>query len=486
MAFDLNKALGYDKVLSNLDNMDVEPIGLQRLKENEKNFFAVDALQDLKDSIEMHGILQPLLVVPAGDNYRIVAGHRRYAAAKALLEEGNEQLKEVPCIVLPEMSEAMEWAMLIQTNTSARELTHYEKAEAAIRLKKQLVELKKAGMKIPGSLRAIVAEQMALNDSEIARMEKTDKDLHEGFRPLWKSGSIDASCAYALSQLPKEDQSELLDKMNRNGCRMNRQIVEDYSLQKECADWACKDCPYPATAEEKEKRGEGWKFPCHHLKTLRTQRWATDGKCTCCDDCEKAARCLSACSGAKVAALEKARQKKAREEASKEEALRTNAEKAFENSPLAGVRDRFSDAMSRIGFNCDDVSEGCTDYFDENLSYSDDFSIPYGVIKDMAEAKVAEDVPVDFALVLAICETLFISPNDLFGYSCASLVSWHSFPDEKPADGQRVVIRRTVGTIVRCGEYVYRGGEWYEPGLDDFKMNITGVTHWIECPGVWM
>ena len=49
---------------------------------------------DLAASIREHGVLQPLLVTPAGDNYTILAGHRRHAAAALL------GLKEVPCVVL--------------------------------------------------------------------------------------------------------------------------------------------------------------------------------------------------------------------------------------------------------------------------------------------------------------------------------------------------------------------------------------------------
>ncbi len=484
MAFNLSEALGYDKVLSNLDKHEVVLIHWTQLKENKKNFFSVDNVQDLKDSMEMQGILQPLLVVQDEKNgYRVVAGHRRLAAAKALVSEGKNEFKEIPCVILPQMSEAMEWAVLIQTNTAARDLTHYEKAEAAIRMKKQLVTLKEQGVKIPGSLRAIVAEQLELNKTEIGRMEVIDKNLHEDFRPLWKDGAIDASCAYALAKLPTGDQKQLLDQMTRNGCRMSKAIVDQFELEKACADWYCRDCPYPADEKDREKRSAGWKFTCQHLKTLQAQHWATDGKCTCCADCEKAARCLSACGGAKTAALTKAREKKLREEAQKEAVLRRASEEAFDHSLLAGIRDQLLKAIEATGMNYDDVCEACDCFFEENLSYADDFVIPYGVIRDMAEARVAEDFPVDFSLVIALCYVLDVSPSVLLDYG-NSEPCWHAYPDELPANGQRVVVRRVAGKLVRCGEYVYRDGEWYEPGLDDFKMNITGVTHWIECPEV--
>ncbi len=55
--------------------------------------FDDDALLQLADSIRSSGVLQPLLVVPDRDRYRIVAGERRFRAARLA------ELTEVPCLV---------------------------------------------------------------------------------------------------------------------------------------------------------------------------------------------------------------------------------------------------------------------------------------------------------------------------------------------------------------------------------------------------
>lgn len=55
--------------------------------------FDEDALQELSDSIRIHGVLFPILVVNRGDYYEIVAGERRWRAAKMA------GLKEVPVII---------------------------------------------------------------------------------------------------------------------------------------------------------------------------------------------------------------------------------------------------------------------------------------------------------------------------------------------------------------------------------------------------
>ena len=58
-----------------------------------RKVFDEDALQELAESIKRHGILQPLLVTPVGKHYEIVAGERRWRAAKLA------GLKEVPVII---------------------------------------------------------------------------------------------------------------------------------------------------------------------------------------------------------------------------------------------------------------------------------------------------------------------------------------------------------------------------------------------------
>jgi len=54
----------------------------------------VGDIEDLKASILEHGIIQPCIVsVVAEDRYRLIAGERRYTAAKAA------GLKTIPCVV---------------------------------------------------------------------------------------------------------------------------------------------------------------------------------------------------------------------------------------------------------------------------------------------------------------------------------------------------------------------------------------------------
>ena len=62
-------------------------------REQPRKFFDEDALQELADSIKQFGLLQPILVQDRKDYYEIIAGERRWRAAKLA------GLKEVPVII---------------------------------------------------------------------------------------------------------------------------------------------------------------------------------------------------------------------------------------------------------------------------------------------------------------------------------------------------------------------------------------------------
>jgi len=80
-------------------------------------------LNELAESIRQQGILQPLLVRPAGDNYQIILGERRWRAAQ---EAG---LETVPCIV-QEVDDRQALEMALIENLHREDLNAVERARA--------------------------------------------------------------------------------------------------------------------------------------------------------------------------------------------------------------------------------------------------------------------------------------------------------------------------------------------------------------------
>lgn len=96
-------------------------------REQPRKKFDEDALQELSESIKQYGILQPLLVSDKKDYYEIVAGERRWRAAKMA------GLKEVPVVVKDFSTQEIVEISLIE-NIQREDLNPVEEAMAYKRL----------------------------------------------------------------------------------------------------------------------------------------------------------------------------------------------------------------------------------------------------------------------------------------------------------------------------------------------------------------
>lgn len=489
MAFDLTKAAGFDRLVSKLDTKEITQIPLGKLEPSEKNFFRVDDVQDLMESIQVAGLLEPLLVTPFEDRFRIISGHRRHNALTELAKS-DKQFSKAPCIVLKDLSADMEQVALIQANTTARELTHYEKAEAAIRMKKHLVELKNQGVKLPGRLREIVAEQMQISASEIARMEVIEKSLSEDWKQIWKANQINASCAYELARLPDNDQAALFNMQRPvETAKMTTDVIKEYILHQKCLEWERKDCPFPLGWSDTEDKRQGKPVPCRNLPNIlkHKEQGHPEKCCGCCGECEKVASCKEACYTAASHArmklhAEEQQEKKAQQEAAEQESIQ-KAKEAFSSSVLSGIGFRLASVLDANGLDPDDAAELWTDRL-ADLIGTDDFDDCEGSELDgIISASRATDLGFSIPEFVALCQAIGTTPNHLLGFDDQSeKAAWHNFVHETPANGQRVVIMQQESQIRIYKEYAYRDGNWYFPEIPDCMANVHNVIAWTEPP----
>lgn len=100
-----------------LDVNEISPNPFQPRKD-----FSTESLESLKDSIEEHGVIQPILVTKVDRGYEIVAGERRYRAARMA------QLDKIPAIVVDAQSAKQAEIALIE-NLQREDLNPAEEAE---------------------------------------------------------------------------------------------------------------------------------------------------------------------------------------------------------------------------------------------------------------------------------------------------------------------------------------------------------------------
>jgi len=96
-------------------------------RDQPRKIFSEDELQELSDSIKQNGIINPIIVQDRKDHYEIVAGERRWRAAKMA------ELKEIPVIIRHYTEKEMAEIALID-NLQRKDLNPIEEALAYKRL----------------------------------------------------------------------------------------------------------------------------------------------------------------------------------------------------------------------------------------------------------------------------------------------------------------------------------------------------------------
>ncbi len=132
-------------MISELETDQLEPNPLQP-RGNIDN----ESLAELIDSIKQHGILEPLIVAQTPAGFQIIAGERRWRAARIL------KLKTVPAIVRKTSPQHM-LEMAIVENVQRKDLNPIERAKSFQRLKDEFhLDTKEIALKIGKSVPYII------------------------------------------------------------------------------------------------------------------------------------------------------------------------------------------------------------------------------------------------------------------------------------------------------------------------------------------
>lgn len=149
---------GIEALIPIEDSDMVKEVSIDKLYTNPfqpRKVFAEESIRELSESIKLHGILQPLIVRETKKGYEIVAGERRFRAAKAI------KLKTVPIIVKKlSDSEMMELALI--ENIQREDLNPVEEAIAYQKLIEELSYTQEELSKRVGKSRPHIANHIRL------------------------------------------------------------------------------------------------------------------------------------------------------------------------------------------------------------------------------------------------------------------------------------------------------------------------------------
>ena len=180
------------------------------------NFYSVEDVQDLKQSIELLGVLQPLLVTDKEEDgkCRIIAGHRRRLAVMQLVEEGKERFRYVPILIKPTQNAILDKLALIMANRF-REKTDWEKMTEALETEDLVLKLKET-TNIPGRTRDLLAEILETSPAQVGRYKAIYNNLIPELMAEFKANNIVVSVIYEASGLPEEYQKQAAEIFREN------------------------------------------------------------------------------------------------------------------------------------------------------------------------------------------------------------------------------------------------------------------------------
>ena len=202
------------------DGMEQLTLDVYDLIPSQENFYSTQYINDLKQSIAIVGLLQPLLVERDGDEFRVVAGHRRRLACMALVEDGLEQFRRVPCVTRAVEEEGtvktiLDRLALIFAN-GFREKSDWEKMEETLRTEALIAELRKE-VEVEGRTRWITAEFTGITEAQIGRYKSIKNNLCPELMQAFKAKRLGVSTAYELSGLSVDYQNRAADTLEEVG-----------------------------------------------------------------------------------------------------------------------------------------------------------------------------------------------------------------------------------------------------------------------------
>lgn len=203
MAFDLSKAAFGKNTVSNLDKIKMIP--LEKILTNPDNFYSIEGIEELADSIEMVGLLSPVSVVPEATGYKLISGHRRFQAYR-YLQESDSKYSSIPAIVLSGLDDLTETMALVTANSTTRELTYTEKCQQEKVLRDTLMAMKSIGVEIPRNLGQYIADQLGVSRNEVSRMHSVNENLSDEGKAKLEAGELTAQQAYELSRKSAAEQ----------------------------------------------------------------------------------------------------------------------------------------------------------------------------------------------------------------------------------------------------------------------------------------
>ncbi len=206
----------------------IEKIPYDKIITNAKNKYSIQNIEELAFSILHNGLKQNLEVKDNNDGtYTLISGERRYTAICRLISEGHSELEMVPCLITDTEQSAVffdnqgneiltsedkeDWA-IVTTNSENREFTDADRAFQVSTLKRIYTKLSDSGVKLPGRINELIADQLDLSTTQVKRFNFVEQYGTDELKQKLTNDEISVSAAAEVAHLSPAQQKDILKK----------------------------------------------------------------------------------------------------------------------------------------------------------------------------------------------------------------------------------------------------------------------------------
>lgn len=232
----------------------VQDLELDKITPNRyqpRHTFSDESIQELAQTIDEEGLLQPIIVREDGDNYEIIAGERRFRAVKSLGWE------KIPAIV-NNMDDDKAASLAVIENLQRENLNPIDEAQAY-----------KSLMDLNDLTQTALAKDMGKSQSYVANKLRLLK-LSQKVQDALVEGKISARHGRALVKLSEADQSRVLDEIIAKN--LNVKETEAITQDVEAYFNPVVETPEPEENSEEEKPAKKAKAKSSKTKKVAKPR----------------------------------------------------------------------------------------------------------------------------------------------------------------------------------------------------------------------
>ena len=195
---------------------------------SKENFYGTDPdrLQGLKNSIQLFGVMQDVLIEDVNGEDHIISGHCRTMCCRMLVEEGHEEFRKINCkyttvkddtrkmfledgVENNETTQLLEKLAVIQANRF-REKTDWEKMKEALETEEIIKGLREL-TELKGKTRDMVRETIGVSGTQMERYHAVQKKLSPEWMKEFQSAKINITVARELADLDEKYQKQAME-----------------------------------------------------------------------------------------------------------------------------------------------------------------------------------------------------------------------------------------------------------------------------------